>query len=298
MNQFNTVILGFLDYCKSIKKLKHESLKDIKCTLNKLTQYLAHKNTGLEIWELNLDDFLGYINYLRAKRERGSGIAKQISQLRSFLTYAWRSGHCTRNVLLNFEIIDQSPQYESRVLTLEEVTELIGATSKETKLKRKERLVILLLYGLGLRTGELCSLKVQDISIEEQNIFVRGKFDIERKIPIPISVWVELLAYIHENKLKKGNLFKTEHKKTQYRITDVGKILKEYVSEAKLEGYITPKVLRHTFASHLIEAGIDVAIISTLMGHKSPSETSAYLHAFERNKKNAIETMNPILEEE
>lgn len=298
MEEFNTVSLGFLEYCKGIKKLKHDSLKDIKCTLRKIQRYIDERNLCLEIWELELEHFIQYIAYLRDKEERGTGIAKQVSQLRSYIDYCWKLGHAIKNPLYGYEVKDHSPQYVSRFLTKEEITSLLKATGRKTKTERKERLAILFLYGLGLRTGELCNLKIKDISIENQDVYVKGKFDIERRIPIPDGVWIELLAYLQENQGKRGNLFLTEFKKTKLCIADVGIILKKYVQAAELQGEITPKVLRHTFATHLIDEGVDVSVISSLMGHKSPAETSTYLHASEKNKVQAIQMAAPILPEE
>lgn len=298
MREFNTVAIGFFDYCKGIKKLKHESIKDIKCTLGKIQKYIDERNLELEIWELELEHFTQYIACLRDREERGSGIAKQVSQLRTYIDYCWKLGHAVKNPLYGYEVKDHSPQYISRFLTREEVSSLLKATSRKTKVERKERLMLLFLYGLGLRTGELCNMKIKDISIENQDVFVKGKFDIERRIPIPDGVWIELLAYLQENQAKRGNLFLTEFKKTKHSIGEVGNILKRYVQFAGLEGEITPKVLRHTFATHLIDEGVDIAIISSLMGHKSPSETSTYLHAFEKNKAQAIQMAEPIFPEE
>lgn len=298
MKEFNTITIGFFEYCLGIKKMKATSIRDIKCTIKKLQTYLDEESLGLEIWELELENHIQYINFLRGRGERGTGISKQISQLRSYIDYCWKLGYGSKNPLYGFEVKDHSPQYVSRVLSVDEVTRLLLATTKKSKQERKERLMLLVLYGLGLRTGELCNLKGKDISIENQDVYVKGKFDIERRIPIPEGVWIELLAYLHENPVKKSTLFTTQFKKTKLGIAEVGNIVKKYVALAGLEGTITPKVLRHTFASHLMDVGVDISIISSLMGHKSPNETGVYLHAFDKNKIQAVISMKPIFAEE
>lgn len=239
MEEFNTVVNGFLEYCEGIKKLKPDSLKDIKCTLRKLQRYIDEKRLDLQVWEFELEHFVQYIAFLRSREERGTGISKQISQIRSYIDYCWKVGHATKNPLYGFEVQDNSPQYVSRFLTKEEVSLLLKATTRKTKVERKERLILLVLYGLGLRTGELCNLKIKDISIENQDVFVKGKFDIERRIPIPDGVWIELLAYLQEHQGKRGHLFLTEFKKTKLSIGDVGTILKKYVQISGLQGEIT-----------------------------------------------------------
>lgn len=297
MNFSDPIIDGYYDYCKSIKKMKHSSVKDLRCTMNKLQRYLYDQKNSNYIWELPLSEFVRYFNFLRENNERGTGISKQISQVRTFIDYCWRAEYCTKNPLVGFSIKDDSPQYVPRFLTLDEVERLILVTDRRTRRGRKERLIILFLYGLGLRTSELCDIRVKDISIEDQDLFIKGKFDIERRIPFPETVLVELLAYLHETNYRKGFLFRTEIKKVKYNVPGVGRIVKEYASLANIDGVVTPKSLRHTFASHLIEEGVDVSVISMLMGHKSPIETGAYLHAFEKSQKAAALEFDTLLED-
>ena len=298
MNLGDPIIDGYLEYSSGVRKLKRDSVRDIKCTIGKLQKYLLSNKKVEFIWELELDDFISYINFLREKGERGTGISKQISQLRSFIDYCHKIGYATKNPLYGFEVKDSGPRYEPRYLTIEEVTKLIGSLSKSSLVKRKERLIVLMLYGLGLRTSELCNLKVKNISIENQDVYVKGKFDIERRIPVPDGVWVELLAYLQERELKRGYVFKTDHKKTKLDVAYVGNIVKSYARISQLDGVITPKTLRHTFASHLMDKGVDIGIISSLMGHKSPRETGVYLHAFNKNKKDVIVHFDDLEKEE
>lgn len=292
------IIEGFFDYCKGIKKLKHSSIKDIKCTLNKLSKFLIENEIKLFIWELDIDHFVRYLAYLRLKNEKGTGISKQLSQIRTLIDYCWKTGYTTKNPLHGYDIKDKGPHYLPRFLSTEEVTSLLRETSRKTLNDRRERLIILILYGLGLRTSELANIRIKDISIENQDVFVKGKFDIERRIPIPDGVWVELLAHLQENGLGRGLLFKTLFKKAKLSVADVGTIVKKYAHKAKLDEGVTPKTLRHTFASHLMDGGVDISIISSLMGHKSPRETGVYLHAFNKNKIEAIESFDNILEED
>lgn len=298
MSKFDPVINGFWDYCRNIKKLKHSTLKDMKCTFGKVIHFMESEGVEDFLWELELEFFIRYVNVLRARNERGTGISKQLSQIRSFLDYCWRVGHSTRNVLRGFEIKDNSPRYQAKFLTEEEASRLIKSCSRATKNDRQERLMILLLYGLGLRTSELCGLNGKDIDYDKQDVFIKGKFDIERRIPIPGGVWIELISYIQENSIKRGALFKTHVKKVRIGIHDVGKVLKKYAELSELGEGVTAKTLRHTFACHLIEKKVDIAVISSLMGHKSPTETSTYLHAFEKNKKSAVSKIESYLNEE
>jgi integrase len=130
---------------------------------------------------------------------------------------------------------------------------------------------------------------VGDVIIERQEIFVRkGKGERQRYVPVPGAVWVELLAYLAERGGKRGPLFKTEIKGRRVRAVNVGSIVGEAGRRAGLAYRLTPKVLRHTFGTHLMDRGVDVGIISTLMGHRSPSETGVYLHVLPGKKERAM----------
>ena len=93
------------------------------------------------------------------------------------------------------------------------------------------------------------------------------------------GIFTELLAYLNDRRASKGILFRTLIKKTGLSIKDVGDVVAEGAKRAGLVKQITPKTLRHTFASHLADQGVDIGVIAKLMGHRSPQETSIYLHA-------------------
>ena len=289
---------GYFDYLENVKKLAHNSLKDYKCTFVNLLWSLKKKSNYTEIYDLELSFFLEWMNELREAGKSPKSISKMTSHVRGFLDYSWRSGRGRRNVLDGFYIKDAYKKVAPPVLTLEQVTVLIHSMPQETELQRKKRLIVLILYGLGLRTGELCALNAIDFNHEKQHVHIKhGKGDIQRIIPIPDGVWIELLVYLGKRR-GQGALFKTEAKRKRLRIADIGDIIGEAVSLSGLDLKITPKTLRHTFASHLMDRGVSIAIISSLMGHRSPSETGVYLHSFKSRKEEAMKTFHSLIEGE
>ena len=194
------------------------------------------------------------------------------------IDYAWRLEKVDRNVLDGFYLKDADQRSEVEILTVEEAIRLAKAFTLKSHIERRNRLIILLLYGCGLRTGELCRLNIQDVDQERQEIKVTGK-GRERVIPLMDGIYTELLAHLNDRRATKGELFKTLIKKTGMSIKDVGDVVEEAVKRVGIEKQITPKTLRHTFASHLADQGVDIGVIAKLMGHKSPKETSTYLHA-------------------
>jgi integrase/recombinase XerD len=207
------------------------------------------------------------------------------------LDYAWRSGRSERNVLDGFSLQHTARRSVPKHLTLEEAERLVYATQGAGSTARRDRLIVLLLYGCGLRTNELCSLDVADINRERQELVVlKAKGDRPRAIPVPDALYTELLAYLLEHG-KRGALFRTVHKARRIRNTDVGAIVAAAATRAGLRSGVTPKTLRHSFATHLMDRGVDLAIIASLMGHRSPQETGVYLHVLPQRPEAAVRTL-------
>jgi integrase/recombinase XerD len=227
---------------------------------------------------LKLEDYLHWFQEEREAGRAASCLAKDASHLRGLLEYAWRSGRAERNVLDGLNLNKGAKLQAPNVLSLEQAERLVRCCPRGTLKQRRERLMILLLYGCGLRTAELCSLDVGDIVRERQELTVRkAKGDRPRVVPIPDAVYTELLAYLLEHG-KRGALLRTSHLKRRIRDRDVCECVRGAVARAGLENTVTARTLRHTFATHLMDRGVDLAVIASLMGHRSPHETGVYLH--------------------
>jgi integrase/recombinase XerD len=176
-------------------------------------------------------------------------------------------------------------------LNLEEAERLVHATTAPGPTSRRDRLMILLLYGCGLRTNELCALDVGDINRERHELTVlKTKGDRPRSIPIPEALYTELLAYLLEHG-KRGALFRTSFRGRRIRDKDVCEVVTAAASRAGLRAGVTARTLRHSFATHLMDRGVDLAIIASLMGHRSPQETGVYLHVLPQRPEAAVRTL-------
>jgi integrase/recombinase XerD len=288
-HEMDPLIEGYFSYLGQVRRLKPRTLVDLRCTIRKVIKGMEGIRPGKALWELILEDYTLWLGKQRQAGCSAKSLAKELCHVRGLLEYAWRNGRCDRNVLEKFELQDQDRRIPPRVLSLEEARSLVEACPSKTAEERRKRAMILLLYGCGLRTQELCQLDLQDIHQDRQEIFVKqSKGDTQRFIPVPEGVWTELLAYLAERKGKRGALFHTLAKRKRIRDRDVLDCVSEAVQRAGLLGTVTPRTLRHTFATHLMDAGVDIAVISVLMGHRSPSETGVYLHALPGKKERAV----------
>ncbi|MGD0581258.1 MAG: tyrosine-type recombinase/integrase [Bryobacteraceae bacterium] len=288
IDRMDPVIEGYLSYLDKVGRKRPRTIIDIRCTLRRA---ISHLRPGVQLWHLHLEDFL---HWLEEERQCGcteTSLAKYLSHLRGLLDYAWRSGRSERNVLDGFALKHAMPRIEPRSLTLEEAEKLVLGTEVCGPTARRDRLVVLLLYGCGLRTDELCSLNVAHINRERHELEVlHAKGDRPRSIPIPEALYTELLAYLLEFG-KRGPLFRTTTKGRRLRANDVCGIVKDAATRAGLRCDVTPRTLRHSFATHLMDRGVDLAVISSLMGHRSPQETGVYLHVLPNRTEAAVRTL-------
>jgi integrase/recombinase XerD len=279
------LIEGYLTYLDKVGRKTPRTIVDVRCSLRKAVSGLQAIRPGVDLWRLKLEDFLRWLEDVRQEGRTDTCLAKYLSHLRGLLEYAWRSGRCERNVLDGFSLQHTIKRTVPKALTLEDAERLIRATAGPAS--RRDRLMILLLYGCGLRTSELCGLDVADINQERRELVVRkAKGDRPRSIPIPEGLYTELLAYLLDHG-KRGPLFRTQARRQRISAKDVG----EVVSAAKRAGLrdgVTARTLRHSFATHLMDRGVDLAIIASLMGHRSPHETGVYLHVLPQRPEAAV----------
>jgi site-specific recombinase XerD len=290
-NPMDPLIEGYLSYLDKVGRKTARTIVDVRCTLRRAIAGLEQIRPNTDLWRSSLEDFLHWLEQERQLGRTESSLAKYLSHVRGLLEYAWRSGRSERNVLDGFSLQHTQPRVAPKSLNFEEAEQLVHATTAPGPSARRDRLMILLLYGCGLRTGELCALNVSDINRERHELIVqKGKGDKPRSIPIPEALFTELLAYLLERG-RRGALFRTHFLERRITDKDVCAVVTEVASRAGLRAGVTARTLRHSFATHLMDRGVDLAIIASLMGHRSPQETGVYLHVLPQRPEAAVRTL-------
>jgi integrase/recombinase XerD len=285
------LIEGYLSYLDKVGRKAPRTIIDVRCTLRRAIEGLEQIRPNVDLWRLSLEDFLHWMERERQLGRTDSSLAKYLSHIRGLLEYAWRSGRCERNVLDGFSLQHTQRRGAPKSLNMEEAEQLVHATTAPGPTARRDRLMILLLYGCGLRTSELCALNVSDINRERHELVVqKGKGDKPRSIPIPEALFTELLAYLLERG-KRGALFRTHFLERRIKDKDVCAVVTGIATRAGLRAGVTARTLRHSFATHLMDRGVDLAIIASLMGHRSPQETGVYLHVLPQRPEAAVRTL-------
>lgn len=292
MSTLDPLIEGYLTYLRDLSRKAPRTVVDVRSTIKRAQEAFAQLRPETPLWQLTLVDYLQWIERERRSGRADGSLAKQVSHLRGLLEYVWRSGRSERNVLDGLNLHESVKPQAPNVLTLEQAERLVHACPRRTPADRRDRLVILLLYGCGLRTAELCALDVGDIVRERQELTVRaGKGGKPRVVPIPDGVYTELLGYLLDRG-SRGALFRTAHLKRRIGPVDVCEVVRAAVERAGLPASVTARTLRHTFATHLMDRGVDLAVIASLMGHRSPQETGVYLHVLPRRIEQAVRKLD------
>jgi integrase/recombinase XerD len=288
LGRMDPLIEGYLSYLDKVGRKTPRTIIDVRCTLRRA---IAGLGSDVPLWHLELEDYLHWLEAERQNGSTGTTLAKYLSHVRGLLEYAWRSGRSQRNVLDGFNLAHTARRTPPKSLTLEEAERLMEATAVPGPTARRDRLMVLLLYGCGLRTDELCSLDVAHVNRERRELLVwKAKGDRPRAVPIPDGVYTELLAYLLDHG-KRGPLFRTTIRKSRLRVNDVCAIVRAAARRAGLPDSVTPRTLRHSFATHLMDRGVDLAVIASLMGHRSPQESGVYLHVLPGRAEAAVDKL-------
>jgi len=284
MNTLDPLIEGYLTYLLEVGRKVPRTVVDVRCTLRRTVEGFATRRPGVSLWKLALEDYLHWFEAEREAQRSDASLAKDASHLRGLLEYAWRSGRSERNVLDGLNLHDRVKRHAPNFLTFDQAERLVLTCPRRTLAERRDRLII-------LRTAELCALDVGDVVRERQELTVRQtKGDRPRVLPIPDGLYSELLGYLLDHG-KRGALFRTTHLGRRIRSVDVCECVRAAVTRAGLESTVTARTLRHTFATHLMDRGVDLAVIASLMGHRSPHETGVYLHSLPRRAESAVRTL-------
>lgn len=276
MKSLSTLISEYLHACEFERKLSPDTLKAYKIDLEQFAQM-----TG----ELTADkqQLLDYIQYLNSNFAPRS-VKRKLASIRAFYHELLRNETISADPFVKINMRIHSPQQIPRVIPKQIMMRLLENAyrlySSNDARSIRDILILELLYCTGLRVSELCALSTDTfiVSKDDVSILIKGKGQRERTVRITIPQ-VVLIAnhYIHIRAEKSKALFVNRDKKP-LSTQSVRRIINKYLAMAA-EGYhATPHMFRHTFATSLLDAGVDIRIIQSLLGHSSISTTQLYTH--------------------
>lgn len=285
----------FIDFLAIERGLAKNTLDAYQRDLTDFLDFLKEKN--LQIEDLKKEEMLGYIVNLKQKKRANSTIARHIAAIKTFFKFLQQEGIVAINPVGDLE----GPKQQKRlpkVLTIEEIEKLLEKPQSNDPLGNRDKAMLETLYGAGMRVSELLNLDINSINTELGYVRCMGKGSKERIIPLGNKAILSLNAYLKwgRNKLLKNPreyaLFLNQHGR---RLTRQGfwKILKKYALLAGIEKEITPHVLRHSFATHLLENGADLRSVQEMLGHVDVTTTQIYTHLNPGNIINIYKKSHP-----
>jgi len=304
MNDFEQCRENFLEYLLKEKNYSRDTIEGYGSDLKEFGEFLRDflslgEEGKIEIEKIDRKAIRAWLNQLYQGLTPVS-IERHLASVRSFFDYLVKQ----EIVGFNPAKLVRTPKKEKRlpkVLSVDEVIALIEAPSAEDPLGIRDRAILELFYAAGIRVSELRGLNLLDIDLTERMIKVLGKGKRERVVPIneisveKLKAWLEVRGKMLKSVLDSDAQDAVFLSSKGTRITKMGieNLLRKYLDRIGLTRKATPHTLRHSFATHLLESGMDLRTIQELLGHRSLSTTQKYTQVGNKELMEAYDNAHP-----
>lgn len=298
-----TLEQGLAEFLTHLSLEKNASDRTVKSYREDLSQALAFarertNRPAVQPADWNTRLLRAFVAWLQEKGYAKSTVARRLAAVRSFGKYLCRSGVLKDNPARSL----RGPRREKKLphcLTLPDVRKLLEAASGTDWSSRRDRAILETLYSTGIRVSELVGLNVLDTDLSDGVITVRGKGKKERlallgpEAVAAVAAWLperaRLLARLHADSdavfLNKSG--------GRLNVRSVGRLLAKYLAKAGLDPRTSPHTLRHSFATHMLDAGADIRGVQELLGHKSLNTTQVYTHVSTKRLQDSYRQAHP-----
>jgi len=288
-------IAGFLDYLRVEKRLAANTVEAYGRDLEKFSRFLAKKSWDFQ--EVGLVGIRMFLAGLDQQRLQSRSLARQIVSLRQFYRYLSREGLSPVNPTENLEsprIWKVLPKY----LSVEDVERLLNQPPADTPYGVRDRAILELLYGTGLRVSELTALRISDVNLDVGYVCALGKGNKQRIVPMgkPAGGAVELYRAEARPRLlgiRQSPYLFVSRRGGRLTRQSIWLSLSRYGRLAGLRRRITPHLLRHSFATHLLARGADLRSLQVMLGHSDIATTQIYTHVVAARLKEIYQRYHP-----
>lgn len=285
----------FLKYLKEEKNYSINTINSYQKDFNVFLKYLEEKKQD-NINQIDYKFMRGYLSYLYDLKYSNKSIARMISSLKSLYKYLIRKKIITKNPMNLIKI----PKLEKKLpkfLYYDELEQILNLPDQNTPLGLRDALLLEMFYSTGIRVSEIINIKISDINFDDRRILITGKGNKERYVLYGSKMERLLQNYLSNSRpllLPKNNnyLFLNRYGNI---LTDRGvrKILDTILKKGAIDKQISPHVLRHTFATHMLDSGADIKIVQELLGHESLATTQIYTHVSNEKIKDVYYKTHP-----
>jgi len=295
---WNSYIKQFSDYLKLERSLSANSIEAYTRDVEKLSQYLDMKKIPVSPAKVNAKQLQGFIEYINELGMSAYSQARILSGIKAFYKF-----------LMVEELVENDPtsliegpklgRKLPDTLDLQEITKLLEAIDMSTPEGARNRAMLEVLYGSGLRVSELVELKISNVYFDVGFLRVIGKGNKERLVPCGTDALKFLNSYIKDIRVHvpvqkgfEGHVFLNRRGKKLTRVM-VFMVIKDLAARIGLKKSISPHTFRHSFATHLIEGGADLRAVQEMFGHESITTTEIYTHLDRDYLKQVIQEFHP-----
>jgi len=289
-----TLIEQFLRHLDIERGASQHTLRAYKKDLEEFQAY-----AGKEAVDIEMIDVRGFVALQIRNGLSKTTAGRRLASVRSFLKFLTREGYLKSNPA-KLVTTPKAEQHLPRFLSVDDVFALIEKPDTMGFINSRDRAILELLYSSGLRVAEAAGLNLEDVNTKEGLVKVRGKGKKERIVPVGSKAVEAIKTYMVEKILlkKKNKALFLNKSGTPLSDRGIRRIVVKYARLIGVSGQIGPHTMRHTFASHLLQAGADLRVIQELLGHASLSTTQKYTHIDIAHLMDVYDKAHPLSSEE
>lgn len=286
----------FLNYLSVERGLAQNTVAAYKRDLLRYDRFLRSNNIN-EANKIDKEDIRSYLVYQKEKELASTSIARSLVAIRLFHRFLLREKLCLKDPT---DVID-SPKLWKKIpnaLSFPEIEKLLSAPNIRDKKGIRDRAILETMYAAGLRVSELSGLKVEDANLDAGFVRCMGKGKKERVVPIGKVAVSALRRYLSDSrpkfiKKKDSRFLFLNHSGRGISRIYIWKLIKFYARQARIKNPVKPHILRHSFATHLLERGADLRSVQEMLGHANISTTQIYTHIDRDRLKTIHKTFHP-----
>ncbi len=280
------MIDDFQNYLEVEKNVSEHTKMAYVADVNEFARFLINNNfikKQDEVIDIKPENIRQYLSCLYLQKIKKVTVNRKVASLRAFYKYVLRTGKINNNPSEMIQTL-KTEKYMPNFLSVDEMLELLKAQNDSSSSGLRSRAILEMFYSCGLRLSELAGLDLNDIDFSQRLVKVRGKGRKERIVPVggpaleAVAEYLQKTSELRKNKnedvFKKPLFLNTHGKRISTR--SIARIVDEAISRSGIGRKISPHALRHSFATHLLNAGADLRSIQELLGHESLSTTQKY----------------------
>ena len=285
----------FIDYLKYQKNYSIYTCNNYKKDLKEYNNFIV--SNKLNYKNLSYEDATKYLKFLNEEKNAKSSISRKLSSIRSFYKFLVLNNITDKNIFL----IVSSPKKDKKIpkfINYSDINEIFKVPNINTPSGQRERLILEILYGSGVRVSELVNIKLKDINLNNKSILIYGKGSKERIVSFGDYAYEMILKYINEGRVNLLGNIKSDYlivgkNKENLTTRRIEQIIDKIIEKTSIKLNITPHVFRHTFATHLLDNGCDLLAVQELLGHVSLSSTEIYTHVSNEHLREVYRKCHP-----